>query len=127
VLLVATAAVAVAGCGFGVQSPDLFVLMRTGPGKELTLLVNDGGTIRCDGARAKPLPDPLLLAARDLATNLDADAKKKLRIPLAADSVYDYTVKLQHGTISFPDTAGARHSELAQAEQFALQAQGVCG
>ncbi len=116
-----------AGCGFDVQSPDLFVLTRTGASSKLTLLFNDSGTVRCNGAAAKPLPDPLLLQARDLATSLDGDAKAQLRIRAPADSVYTYTVTLQDGTISFPDTAGAHHSELAQAQQLTLSvAQGVC-
>lgn len=117
-----------AGCGFDVEAPDLFVLTRTGPSGKLTLLFNDSGTVSCDGKRATQLPDPLLLEARDLATSLDDDAKAGLRIPAPADSVFRYTVTLQDGTISFPDTAGARRSELAQAEQLALTvAQSVCG
>jgi hypothetical protein len=119
---------ALAGCGLNVQSADLFALTRTGQGKPLTLLVNDGGTVRCDGGSAKQLPDQLLLQARDLATSLDNDAKAKLRVPASAGTVASYTVKLQDGTVSFPDTAGSRHAEFAQAELFALQvAQRVCG
>jgi hypothetical protein len=117
-----------AGCGENVQSPDLFVLTRTGAGQKLTLLVNDSGTISCDGRKAKPLPDQLLLVARDLADSLDTDAKGGLRINRAPNSVYSYVVRLQDGTIYFPDTAGAGHQELARAEQFAIQAaQGPCG
>jgi hypothetical protein len=125
VVLVGAAA---AGCGLGVQSPDLFMLTRTGQGARLTLLVNDGGTIRCNGGAARQLPDPLLLRARDLATSLDKDAKAKLQLPATRVSVFSYTIKLQDGTISFPDTAGANRSELAQAELFAVQAaQQACG
>lgn len=121
-------AVCVAGCGFEVQSPDLFALTRTGIGKPLSMVVNYGGTIRCDGGATKSLPDPLLLQARDLANSLDNDAKAGLRIPRGANSVTSYTIRLQDGTITFPDTAGATHPELAQAEQFALQAaSGPCG
>ncbi len=116
------------GCGFDVQSPDLFVLTRTGQGATLTMLLNDGGTIRCDGGRTRALADPLLLRARDLATSLDDDAKRGLRIPVPANSVFHYTVKLQDGTISFPDTAAAKHPELAEVELFAVQAaQQACG
>ena len=119
---------ALAGCGFNVASPDRFVLKRTGAGKTLTLLVNDAGTIRCNGDKSKPLPDPLLLQARDLAKSLDKDAKAKLQIAAAADSVTFYTVTLQDGKITFPDTAGRSHKELAQAELFAVQAaQQGCG
>jgi hypothetical protein len=122
------AAILVSGCGFNVASPDLFLLQRSGQAGRLTLLVNDGGTIRCDGAKAKSLPDPLLIRARALATDLDKDAKASLRIPATRGSVGLYKIKLENGTISFPDTAAATHHELAEAEQFAVQAaQQVCG
>ncbi|HEY6399202.1 MAG TPA: hypothetical protein VIX82_17290, partial [Solirubrobacteraceae bacterium] len=58
------AVLALTGCGLSLQSPDLFLLTRTGQGSKLTLLVNDSGTIRCGGGVTKQLPDPLLLAAR---------------------------------------------------------------
>jgi hypothetical protein len=117
-----------AGCGLNVQSPDLFLLTRTAQGKTLTMLVNDGGTISCDGAKAKQLADTLLIQARDLASDLDRDAKAKLQIPRAPNSVALYTIKLQNGTISFPDTAADKRHELAEAELFALQAgQQACG
>jgi hypothetical protein len=119
--------VGLAGC-FDVQSGDLFVLTRTGQGQRLTLLLNDSGTVACNGGAAKTLPDPLLLEARDLATTLNNDAKAKLHIAAPANSVFFYTIKLQNGTITFPDTAGAQHPELAQAEQLALNvAQQGCG
>ncbi len=120
--------VVLAGCGLQVNSPDLFVLQRTGQGKSLTLLVNDGGTISCNGGPAKTISDQLLIQARDLATNLDKDAKARLRIPAGANGVYSYTIKLQDGTITFGDTAAVAHHELAQAELFAVQtAQSPCG
>jgi hypothetical protein len=115
-------AAALAGCGLSVQSPDLFLLTRTGAGKKLTLLVSDGGTIRCDGGAAKPLADKLLIRARDLSTSLNDDAKRRLHIPPTPQSVAMYTVRLEQGTISFPDTAARTHSELAQLELFTLQA-----
>jgi hypothetical protein len=125
----AAAAAATAGCGLNVQSPDLFTLSRTGQGKALTLLVNDSGTIRCDGGKTKSLPDALLLDARDLADDLNKDAQSKLHIPPAgADSVFRYRITLQDGTVAFSDTAARSHPELARAELFAAQAaQGPCG
>ncbi len=126
--LAGAAVLALAACGLSLQSPDLFLLTRTGQGTKLTLLVNDSGTIRCDGAAAKQLPDPLLLAARDVAKALAGDARARLRIRPAPGSVYSYSIKLQDGTIAFPDTAAREHPELAQAELFALQAsQHPCG
>jgi hypothetical protein len=127
-LAAAGAAALIGGCGFDVQSPDLFFLTRTGQGRALTLLVNDSGTIRCDAARARKLADPLLLRARDLVNTVDADAKRGLTIAAAASSVFHYTIKFQDGTISFPDTASKAHPELAQAELLAVQlAQQACG
>jgi hypothetical protein len=116
------------GCGLQISSPDLFLLKRSGEGTAVSLLVNDGGTIRCNGGQAEPLPDALLISARDLASQLDKDVKAQLRVPAGAHSVFTYSVRLQGGTISFPDIAAAAHHELALAEQFALQAeQGPCG
>jgi hypothetical protein len=123
-------AVALAGCGLSVQSPDLFLLTRVGQSHRLTLLVNDDGTIRCNGGSARKLPDPLLLQARDLASGLGGDAQQNLRIRSQRRSVFRYTIRLQQGTISFPDsaTAGGKYPRLAQAELFALQAaQQACG
>jgi hypothetical protein len=128
---VAAAAVAVAvltsGC-FDVRSADLFLLTRTGQGSTLTLLVNDGGTIRCNGGKAKTVSNTTLITARDLADNLATDAQNKLTIPKAPGSVYYYRIRLQQGTISFPDRAAASRKVLAQTELFATQtAQQECG
>jgi hypothetical protein len=116
----AAAAVLLAGC-FDVQSPDLFLLTRTGQGATLTLLLNDAGTVRCDGGKAKPVSNTTLITARDLADNLATDAQNKLTIPKAAGSVYYFRIRLQQGTISFPDRAAASRNVLAQAELFAAQ------
>lgn len=121
-------AAVVVGCGLNVQSPDLFLLTRTGAGHRLTLLVSDDGTIRCNEGSAKPLPDKLLIQARDLANTLNDDAKRGLHIPPTRQTVAMYKVRVQHGTLSFPDTAARTRSELAQLELFAVQAaQHPCG
>lgn len=116
-----------AGCGLNVRSADLFLLTRTGQGHKLTLLVNDGGTITCNGGRSKPLADSLLLRARDLANALDGDARRHLRLPASPNSVFQYRVRLQNGTIAFPDTAARSHPVLARVELFAVQAAQSCG
>jgi hypothetical protein len=119
--------VVLGGCGLAVQAPDLFAVTRTGAGKSLTMLVNYAGTVRCNGAPAKTLPDSVLLVARDLVGQLGPDARRKLNLPSPPGSVYRFKVRLQAGTVSFPDTAAARHPTLAQLEQFVLQAQQACG
>jgi hypothetical protein len=123
------AAAMLAGCGLNVQSADLFQVTRTGQGQKLTLLVNDAGTIACNGGKPKSLPDPLLLQARDLTTSLNNDAKSKLRYPgEPPGSVFSYTVKVQNGTFTFPDTAARSRKELARLELFLVQAAGSpCG
>ncbi len=124
-LVVASVLVAavLAGCGFEVREPDLFLVTRTGAhGQRLSLLVNDGGTISCDGGKPKNLPDPLLLQARDLASSLNTDVSAKLRFGSSARSVYSYTVKVQNGTLFFPDTAALSRKELSDLELFVVQA-----
>jgi hypothetical protein len=121
-------AVVVAGCGLQVQSADLFLVTRSGQGGKLTELVTDDGTISCNAAKARSLPDPLLLQARDLATSLNDDAKAKLRPAGRAGGVYSYTVKVQNGTFTFPDTAAGTRKELSQLELFLVQAANqACG
>jgi hypothetical protein len=122
VVLVASSAAALAGCGFDVQSPDVLLLTRTGQGRTVTVLVNDGGTIRCDGGKQKPISNRLLIRARDLGDGVANDAKAKLRLPSPPNSIYRYTISVPNGTLSFPDTAAARRPELASAEQFTLAA-----
>jgi hypothetical protein len=115
------------GCGLNVSSADLFVLKRSGQGMELTLVVNDGGTIRCNGKSPRALPDDLLLSARNLVTELTKDVQRKLRFPASRRSVFTFTVMMSAGSVTFSDTAAAGHPELAQTELFALQAaRGPC-
>jgi hypothetical protein len=121
------AAAWLSGCGFDVQSPDLFLITRTGQGSKLTLLVNDSGTIRCNAAKPKPIPDSMLISARDLADNLGDDGTAHLTIAAQPGDVYYYRIKVQQGTISFPDRSAGKRSELAQSELFATQAaQQIC-
>ncbi|MEA2195993.1 MAG: hypothetical protein QOJ25_44 [Solirubrobacteraceae bacterium] len=121
------AAAALAGCGLDVQGPDLFAVTKTGQGKSLTIIVNDAGTIACNRRRPKPLSDRLLVVARSLVGQLDPDARKNLGPASPPGSVFRYTVRLEKGTFSFPDTSAANRPELAKLEQFVLQAQPSCG
>ena len=121
------AALALAGC-FDVRSPDLFLLTRTGSGPTLTLLLNDGGMIRCNGGKAKAVSNTTLIAARDLADDLANDAQDKLTIPKNPGSVYYFRIRMQQGTVAFPDRAASGRKVLARAELFATQtAQRDCG
>ena len=120
-------AVCLAGCGFGVSSADLFVIQRLGQGPPLRAVVNDGGTVTCGPRGARPLSGPLLLAARDLADELDKDVKTGVKFPARPASVWHYRIALQDGTLAFADTTAAAHPELARAELLAAQlAAGPC-
>ncbi|MFZ0089787.1 MAG: hypothetical protein WAL63_09795 [Solirubrobacteraceae bacterium] len=127
VAMVLAAVAVLAGC-FDVQSSDLFLLTRTGPARKLTLLVNNSGTLSCNGAKAKTISSAMLIQARDLAVDLTKDATDKLTIPASPTTVNYFRVKLQQGTVSFPDRAAHTQKALAEAELFALAAaQQVCG
>lgn len=120
-------AVTLAGC-FNVASPDLFLLTRTGSGRTLTLLVNDSGTIACNGGTAKPIANATLIEARDLADDLAPLAAKKLSVPSPPGTVTAFRIRLPQGTIAFPDRAATSRPPLARAELFATQeAQRACG
>ncbi|HEX8975762.1 MAG TPA: hypothetical protein VF781_04550 [Solirubrobacteraceae bacterium] len=124
----AVLAAVLGGCGLNVQSPDLFLLTRTGPGGKLTLEVSDGGTLRCNGGQARTISSARLISARDLADNLAQDAQRNLSLPAPAGSVYAFRIVLQQGTIRFADRDAQRHPELADAVLFATQAaEQVCG
>lgn len=117
-----------AGCGLDVNLGDLFLVTRTGPGPKLTMLVNQSGQISCNGGKQKMLSSSDLITARDLAVDLVNDATAKLTLPATAGTVYYYRVKLQQGTVSFPDRGVVGHPYLAQLELFTVQAaQQYCG
>jgi hypothetical protein len=128
VLLIAASVLAITACGLDVRSPDLFLLTRTGQGPKLSLLVNDGGTIRCNGSKPKQISNVMLISARDLSDNLATDATNHLDLRPAPGTIFSFRIHLQQGTIIFSDRDTTNHKELAQAELFALQAaQQVCG
>jgi hypothetical protein len=117
-----------AGCG--AASPDVFLLTRSGslPGARLTLLVNDGGTVRCNGGRPRQLPDPRLLDARRIAEDLADDAQEDLTLPAPAGALLRFRVRTQDGTVTFSDVDAAQHRELGPVVEFAREvAQDVCG
>jgi hypothetical protein len=128
-LVVAVAVSAtLAGCGLNVELPDLFLLTRTGQGAKLTLVVNDSGTLSCNGGKPRTITSSMLISARDLSDDLTKDATARLTIPPAPGTVFYFRIRMQQGTISFPDRAAAQRKELAEAELFATQAaQQVCG
>jgi hypothetical protein len=123
--------IAVGLLGCGARYPDLLVVQRSGsiPGAALTLLINDGGTVRCNGRRERRLGDPNLLLARDIVRGLERDARQGRRLPPGPGSILRYRMRMEEGTVEFSDTsAGAHGGAFAQAQLFTRRvAQQVCG
>ncbi len=117
-----------AGCG--AATPDVFLLTRTGslPGARLTLLVNDGGTVRCNGGAPRQLPGAQLLGARRIAEDLADDAQQDLTLPAPAGALLRFRLRTQDGTVTFSDANAAQRRELGPVVEFAHDiAQDVCG
>jgi hypothetical protein len=122
------AVLALAGCG--AAPPDVFLLARSGslPGARLTLLVNDGGTVRCNGDEPRPLPAKRLLDARRIAEDLSEDAHDDLTLPAPSGSLLRYRLRMEEGTVTFSDVDAVRRPELAPVIVFARAvARDVCG
>jgi hypothetical protein len=105
VKLVATAVLAVLLAGCGSESADLFEVQRSGGGQSFDLVVNDGGTATCDRGKSKALPGNKLLDARELARQLEKQAKLSIELPKGKGSVLHYVVRTSEGRVSFYDTS----------------------
>jgi hypothetical protein len=121
---------ALVASGCGAAYPDVFLLTRTGslPGARLTLLVNDGGTVRCNGGEPRQLPPRRLLDARRIAEDLSEEAKVDLTLPAPRGSLLRYRLRTEDGTVTFSDEDAVRRPELAPVIVFARSvAKDVCG
>ncbi len=124
------AATLAVGCGGTQRSADLFVVKRTGsiPGANLTLLVTDNGTVRCNGGPAKVLPGELLVEARGLTEDLAGDLGKPIREIAPLNSIYTFRVKMGAGTAEWMDgTPGLPQSFLKLSQFTRKVAKGTCG
>ena len=127
-LLAATAAVALGGCGQ--PSPDLFAVTRSGegPDDDVTMVVNDGGTVRCDGGSPRQLDGERLLEARELSRELAQAAELQLELPPGPDPTLFYRVESEAGTVSFSDASRERPAALNRLMGFVSDvAEDVCG
>jgi hypothetical protein len=117
------------GCGGGIASPDLFVVQRSGSvaGASLTLLVNDGGTVRCDGGPPLPISDSQLVLARGIQEELKEAASKHLSLPPRPGSVLGYYLRDEDGTVRFSDNSGGQSKIMRELQGFVLDVgRGVC-
>jgi hypothetical protein len=121
------AALALAGCG--TPSPDLFEVVRSGadPNANLTLVVNDGGSVTCDGAK-HPLDADRLLRARELVRRLQPQAELHLELPRGPGSQLSYRVRTGDGAVAFSDTSRGIPRSFQEVAAFTKDvAERVCG
>ncbi|HWX45889.1 MAG TPA: hypothetical protein VNY52_11290 [Solirubrobacteraceae bacterium] len=127
---VLVAAAIVAGCGESVELPDLFVVQRAGgaSGEQLTMVINEGGAVRCNGGPTYQLGDPQLVLARGLSEELQSPSAKHLTLPPRPGSVFSYYVRDSEGTVRFADNSAGQPSVLHHLALLVLEvAQKVCG
>ena len=126
-LALGVALAALAGCGS--QSPDLFAVERTGPDRpaNLKLVVNDGGTVTCNG-KEHPLDAERLLRARELTREIAKQAELGVELPRGPGTNLSYRVRMEAGTVAFSDTSrGNPQSFLSLAAFTKDVAERVCG
>jgi hypothetical protein len=115
----------------GPRSPDLLVVQRSGsiPGAKLTLLVNDGGTVRCNGGPTRRIDDPQLLQARTIVRELEDYARRDRKLAPGPRAILRYRLRMETGTVAFSDTSpAARGGVFGQVQLFTRRvAQQVCG
>jgi hypothetical protein len=119
---------ALAGCGG--PSADLFEVIRTGdvPRAKLDLIVNDGGTVRCNHGPSRPFPDALLLQARADQEALATPATNHVSLPPGPQPVYRYEVRSVNGSVHFSDDSAHSPSVFHQLAYITLEiAQQACG
>lgn len=106
----ALAVLAALAGGCGTASPDLFAVKRSGKDRNanVRMVVSDGGTVSCNGGKARALPGDMLLQARELARDLEAQAALSIDLPAEKNSTLRYVVSTQSGKVSFSDTSRGR-------------------
>jgi hypothetical protein len=129
---IAVAAVAVCGAllvGCGSPPPDLFEVQRSGsdPNANVTMVVNDGGSVSCDG-KSHPLPAPQLLRARQLLRDLEPQAQLHLALPPGPKSILSYKARMEAGNVTFSDTSRGNPKSFLQLAAFTKDVtEDVCG
>jgi len=90
--------------GCGSRPPDLMVVQRSGADRNanVELLVNDGGSVKCNGTE-HDLDADRLLTARQLVRDLEPQAELGIELPRGAGSQLSYRASMEAGTIAFSD------------------------
>lgn len=128
--LAASALALAAASGCGGDYSDLIAIRRTGslPDARMEVVVNDGGTARCDGGRAREMRPRLLLDARDIVRELTPELREETVHPRPPNALLRFEVVTAEGEMTFSDTDGSRNPDLARLVQLTRTvAQEVCG
>lgn len=109
-IVLAGVAAALAGCGG--RSADLLAVQRSGsiPGARLSLVINDGGTVTCNG-RAHTLAPKDLVDARVLARDLVDPLKRHVALTPGPGSILTYRVESPDGAARFSDDSRGQPPE----------------
>ncbi|HEX6390626.1 MAG TPA: hypothetical protein VFZ89_14300 [Solirubrobacteraceae bacterium] len=128
--------VLLAGCGGGTPSADLFVVKRSGtiPGAKLTLLVSDGGSVRCNDGPEREISSEQLIDARAILRDLegerdeDGPIDESLTLPPLRNSIMRYEVRAEDGRVAFSDTSRGQPQVFYEVAKFTRDvAKGACG
>ena len=125
----AVLALALAAAGCGTPPPDLFEVKRSGEDRNanVDVVVNDGGSVTCNGTEHR-LDADLLLRARQVLRDLEPQAELHLELPPGPRSQLRYTARMEAGTVTFADTSrGNPKSFLALAAFTKDVTEDVCG
>jgi hypothetical protein len=113
----------------GAASPDLFEVQRSGQGRnaKLDMVVNDGGSVTCNG-REHPLNGDLLLRARAVARDVAEQAELGLQLPPGRGTVLAYRVRVEQGSVAFSDSSPHQPRSFLALQQLTKDvAEDVCG
>jgi hypothetical protein len=126
-LIAAVLAALLAGCGS--RPPDLMVIERSGadPNANVELLVNDGGSVTCNGSEHQ-LDAERLLTARRLVRDLSPQAELHIELPPGPGTQLSYRVTMEAGTIAFSDRSAGVPSTFQRLAAFTKDVvERVCG
>jgi hypothetical protein len=125
----ALALLAVAFAGCGTPSPDLFEVKRSGRDRNanVTVVVNDGGEVSCNGEH-HPLDADRLLTARQVLRDLEPQAELHLDLPPGRNSQLSYRARMEAGTVAFSDTSRGNPKSFLELAAFTKDVtERVCG
>lgn len=109
-------------CGGTIVQDDL-AIARTGsvPGARLTLVVNDAGTVTCNGRPAVAVSGSQLIEARYIQMTMVTQAQHGLTLPAGPRPVLHYVVDSPDGHVSFYDDSPAQPSIFQALQLLTLQ------